>query len=160
MLDSDSPVEGDETLLRVVPARPHLYDFDTHSPKPTSFIPNDNDPDGLSMYRRRDPDESPGFLIAAELRARQTNPKTRDHGGVARLLASDAAGVKLPNSATPLRVVASYKPEENDLPGHVLLPDLARVTYDTDPDRVRELALRLSRLCVMEIEATPVPPKT
>ena len=156
MLDNDSPVGGHETLLRVVPAQPHLYNFNTHAPLPSSFIPSKNDPDGLSMYRHRDPVESPGFLDAAELKAQQGNAATKNYGGVARVAVSDVTSLTRVGSSRALRVEASYDPAA-DLPGHVLLPDLSRGEYETNKDAVRELALRLSQRCSMEINATPAP---
>ena len=119
MSDVAPPIDPEEFLLRRIPITGGYFDPKKSPPvQPGAFRPNAGDTDGISIYRER-------LLSASELVARSKRPPGTTK--VARLLAKDLLA---------LGVTLEPKQEEDDLPGHVVIPEVNYLDYDSrDPAR-------------------------
>lgn len=119
MSDDAPPIDPDEFLLRRIPITGGYFDTKKSPPvQPGAFRPNAGDTDGISFYRER-------LLSPSELVARSKRPPGTTK--VARLLARDLLALGL---------TLEPKQEEDDLPGHVVIPEVNYLDYNSrDPTR-------------------------
>jgi hypothetical protein len=131
-MNSDpAPIDPDEPILRRIPVTPGFYDRAKAPPvQAGAFRPNPNDNDGISFYRERE-------LPVSEL-VRRTNKPARSFT-IVRLTAGDLLNLGL---------TLQPKQEDEDWPGHLVVPEINKPAYD-DPaqsSRVKEFCRKLTVL--------------
>lgn len=139
MTEEHEPVTEQETVLR----RIHQRFYDPHRTipvQPEAFRPTERDEEGISVFRER-------FVTAAKVIAAIAEDK-RSLYYVARLNVRDLRGLNL----TVLPAVQS------ELPGHAIIPELNRTSYQQDKLRVKELQTKLAELASQAIVYQPSSP--
>jgi len=139
MDDELKPVEDDEFVLRRVPGS--FVRLDLPDPiQPTAFRPHEkNDTDGLSVYRACYVKDVSDVLHAVP-------PERRGMFFVIQLRVSNL-------KALGLNVVPS--PEEDDIPGHCVIPELSWPSYQANKERMKEVQVELAKLADQNIVLRP-----
>lgn len=133
------PVSPDEFVLR----RVHKNHFDPSLPVPIQKVavrPTERDTDGLSVYREREYIGNPGGILADMDEAKRGNYY------IARVRVSDLRALGL-----------SVRPERgpDDLPGHCVIPELNRGTYDANKQALADTILELAKVLGRDVIHTP-----
>jgi hypothetical protein len=133
-----SSVEDSEFLLRRFPDEPANPQ---KIPRISIFIPSKADSDGLSLNR-----EGEDFVTAEQVLAMATSDNVRRSGGVVAILTGDV------RKDGDMDVDPS--PDESAGRGHVVIPQINRVDYDSSKpgkNRIKALADKLVRMATVRI---------
>lgn len=128
MKDESDPVSPDEFILRRIPNLPNYINLSLPIPVTNAgFSPTNDDVDGLSVYREK-------FVTAKEI----AEAGRSDAGYyVVRFKAEDLLN---------LGMTLDPDPQEGELSGHTLIPELSQTAKIQDKKKYRELALKIARL--------------
>jgi hypothetical protein len=127
MSQDPTPIDPDEPILR----RIHISQYKAGLPIPIqagAFRPSTEDDDGLSFYRE--------YHLSAVALAR-SGRKPAEEYVVVRYRARDLLGLGLTLEPTC---------NPDDLPGHVIIPELSKSKYHDNKAKCKEIHLRLATL--------------
>lgn len=138
MKTQSDPVTEDEFVLRRIPVRTQYVDEALPQPvQRLAFAPDsERDKKGLSVFRAL-------FTTATDLSARGKSP-------AGYLVVSLAV-----RDLIELGMSVVADPQEDQLPGHALIPDLGYDAKVSDPTRSKELQDRLAELASKRIILRP-----
>ncbi len=129
------PLRDTEFLLRRIPMSWYKPRGEDRFGR-VAFQPNQGDLDGISLYRER--------FVSAERVAMNVKREKQGTFYVVKLTVSDVRGCGLRARACV-----------GDLPGHVVIPELARSALDENQEFVNEKGLELVRLAQIHIVIRP-----
>lgn len=151
MSPDETTVDDSELLLRRVPSHTANYHFPDGPVQLNAFLPSSRDDEGLSLYRELVEGTSTRFLTAKSLLEAATNPRVREFGGVAVVLAAEMRAISL-----------TIESKFGELPGHVVIPQLNWTAYNatkSQKQQIKEWADKIVRSlhCKMLIDPKPIP---
>lgn len=136
-------VRDEEFLLRRYENLPNMVDECGWMPRVQAFCPNDNDIDGISLFREGDP------FTTAEAVLSKGGGQIPESGGVTAILASAIREVGWRIDPVP----------DDGLPGHVIIPDLKRSEYLRDKNAFRAKMKMILHKCQKRLQVKPRAPK-
>lgn len=136
-LDESAPVSVDEEVYRRIPANSDYYVPSLPVPiQRVAFRPNERDVDGLSVFRT-------SFVSAQELANSGRKP-----GNYYITQLSVRAIVDLGLTLVP-------DPQEDQLPGHCLIPELSFDAAEQDKNRSKEIQRELAKIASKYVVHSP-----